>query len=318
MPRNLVWCTFGTFQQNYDAINTDGLCDYAFIPMYVRADHDSLMDDSNVDLQKMLAMAARPGARTKFAISFPHRRNAEVIGHVKAHQGQAKLQDYWNQNIFHHGVLDLEVKPWEHLSINTEVRAVQFPVDGFVPWTHFTEDEFQAKYPECVITGASPMMDCNNNNTMDMFEVMDWVNSSITWNIHPSLAISVSMCTRVYKTSSGMDAKYGDKCADNQTPPGPVFYDLAGYAYNLNYSEFIATFELQAAVTEKLCEVKYRYELLDISLALFDIECEDWEGVCTSTDSNVVKGRDRIGFIYQYSSGTSLAKLKARSIPDCP
>ncbi|XP_049271141.1 uncharacterized protein LOC119388758 [Rhipicephalus sanguineus] len=373
--------------QNYDAINPDGLCDFAFIPMYVRTDHDSLKDDSHVDLQKLFAMATRPATTTKFAISFPHRRNAEVIADVKDPQGQAKLQDYWNKNIFHHAVLDLEVKPWEHLNIQTEVRAVfellktlkawqervnashpktaapqggfvvlgiriwpankkpflgnvtqqmeQFPVDGFVPWTHFTEDEFEAKYPECVITGASPMTDSNNNNTLDMFEVMDWVNSSVTWNIHPSLAVSVSMCTRIYMTSTGMDAKYGDKCVDNQTPPGPSsmycndekkyyhtfdthYPDLAGYGYNLNFSEFIATFELQAAVTEKLCEVKYRYEYLDISLALFNIECEDWEDVCTTTDSNVVKGRDRIGYIHQYSSGTSLAMLKARSIPDCP
>ncbi|XP_049520824.1 uncharacterized protein LOC125944411 [Dermacentor silvarum] len=170
---------------------------------------------------------------------------------------------------------------------------------------------------------------------MDMFQVLEWVNSSTTWNIYPSLAISVSMCTRIYKTSTGMDAKYGDTCVDNGTPPGPSaaycndpkkyyhifdthYPDLVGYSYNTNFGEFMATFELPSAVTEKLCEAKYRYESLDISLALFDIECEDWQGVCVSRDSNVVTGHDRISFIYQYSSGTTIAKLKARSIPDCP
>ncbi|KAL3199059.1 hypothetical protein MRX96_044031 [Rhipicephalus microplus] len=294
-------------------------------------------------------------------------KNAEVIAHVKNPQGEAKLLEYWNRNVFHHAVLDLEVKPWEHLEIQTEVRAVfdllkggfivlgiriwpanktpflgnvteqmeHFPLDGFVPWTHFTEDEFQAKYPECVITGTSPIMARNTNNSLDMFEVLDWVNSSITWNIYPSLAISVSMCPRIYLTSTGTKAQYGDKCVDNHTPPGPFsmycndpkkyfhtfetrYPELTVYSYNLNYSEYMATFENQAAVNEKICEVKYRYEFLDISLALFDIECEDWADVCDTTDNNVVKGRNRIDLIYQYTSGMSLEKLKSRSIPDCP
>ncbi|KAH8042170.1 hypothetical protein HPB51_021254 [Rhipicephalus microplus] len=214
-------------------------------------------------------------------------------------------------------------------------RFRHFPLDGFVPWTHFTEDEFQAKYPECVITGTSPIMARNTNNSLDMFEVLDWVNSSITWNIYPSLAISVSMCPRIYLTSTGMRAQYGDKCVDNHTPPGPFsmycndpkkyfhtfetrYPELTVYSYNLNYSEYMATFENQAAVNEKICEVKYRYEFLDISLALFDIECEDWADVCDTTDNNVVKGRNRIDLIYQYTSGMSLEKLKSRSIPDCP
>ncbi|XP_075539288.1 uncharacterized protein LOC142573976 [Dermacentor variabilis] len=315
------------------------------------------------------------------------KKNAEVIKHVRDPQGQVKLEDYWNRNIYHHAVLDLEVKPWEKLNIESEVRAAfdllkelrgwqqrvnasrpksgaphggfvvlgiriwpanrspflgnvthqmeQFLVDGFLPWTHFTEDEFTAKYPQCVITGASPLKDVNNNNTMDMFQVLDWVNSSTTWNVYPSLAISVSMCTRIYKTSTGTDAKYGDPCEDNATPPGPSsaycgdakkyyhtfdthYPDLAGYSFNANFSAFIATFELPSAVTEKLCEVKHRYESLDISLALFDIECEDWADACTTKDSNVVRGKSRIRAIHLYSSGTTLAKLKARPDPGCP
>ncbi|XP_065291691.1 uncharacterized protein [Dermacentor albipictus] len=384
MPRDLVWCTFGTFPQDYDLIDTDSFCDFAFIPMYVRPSKDTLLDDSHADLQKLFAMAARPAAATKFAISFAHRRNAEVIKHVRDPQGQAKLEDYWNKNIYHHAVLDLEVKPWENLNIESEVRAAfdllkelrgwqkkvnashpkpgaphggfvvlgiriwpanktpflgnvthqmeQFLVDGFLPWTHFTEDEFAAKYPQCVITGASPLTGVNNNNTMDMFQVMDWVNSSTTWNYYPSLAISVSMCTRVYKTSTGMDAKYGDPCVDNKTPPGPSsaycgdakkYYDkfhiyrpdLAPYGYNEKFSAVIATYELWSPVTEKLCEVKERYERSDISLALFDIECEDWANACTGTDSNVIGGTIRIRAIHEYIYDT---KLRGRPDHDCP
>ncbi|XP_065291689.1 uncharacterized protein [Dermacentor albipictus] len=316
--------------------------------------------------------------------SIHSKRNAEVIKHVRDPQGQAKLEDYWNKNIYHHAVLDLEVKPWENLNIESEVRAAfdllkelrgwqkkvnashpkpgaphggfvvlgiriwpanktpflgnvthqmeQFLVDGFLPWTHFTEDEFAAKYPQCVITGASPLTGVNNNNTMDMFQVMDWVNSSTTWNYYPSLAISVSMCTRVYKTSTGMDAKYGDPCVDNKTPPGPSsaycgdakkYYDkfhiyrpdLAPYGYNEKFSAVIATYELWSPVTEKLCEVKERYERSDISLALFDIECEDWANACTGTDSNVIGGTIRIRAIHEYIYDT---KLRGRPDHDCP
>ncbi|KAH6934447.1 hypothetical protein HPB50_024236 [Hyalomma asiaticum] len=243
------------------------------------------------------------------------RKNVEVTADVKKPRGQSKLQSYWTSGIYHHAVLDLEVKPWRGLPVQDEVRKAfdllkalravqaqlntshpsagaphggyivlgvriwpsnrvhflgnvteqmqQFAVDGFVPWTHFTEDEFEANYSDCVITGASPLTAVNNNYTMDMYQVMDWVNSSTTWNIHPSLAISVSMCTRVYLSSTGMDAKYGDACQYNNTPPG---------------------------TSATLCEVKIRYKHLDISLALFDIECEDWQNECTSADSNVVQG----------------------------
>ncbi|XP_049267313.1 uncharacterized protein LOC119376054 isoform X1 [Rhipicephalus sanguineus] len=97
---------------------------------------------------------------------------------------------------------------------------------------------------------------------------MDWVNSSTTWNIHPSLAISVSMCTRVYLTTTGMEAKYGDTCQFNDSPPGTsaTYCDdyrklyltfiieptqLVTYANSENYSEYMSTFETQSAVTEK-------------------------------------------------------------------
>ncbi|KAH8041221.1 hypothetical protein HPB51_014369 [Rhipicephalus microplus] len=41
----------------------------------------------------------------------------------------------------------------------------RFPVDGFVPWTHFTEDEYKANYPSCWITGATPYNNSGDNNT---------------------------------------------------------------------------------------------------------------------------------------------------------
>ncbi|XP_037501966.1 uncharacterized protein LOC119376054 isoform X2 [Rhipicephalus sanguineus] len=166
---------------------------------------------------------------------------------------------------------------------------------------------------------------------------MDWVNSSTTWNIHPSLAISVSMCTRVYLTTTGMEAKYGDTCQFNDSPPGTsaTYCDdyrklyltfiieptqLVTYANSENYSEYMSTFETQSAVTEKLCDVKIRYRNLDISLALFDIECEDWQNECTNAESNVVQGTDRMSYIYQYMSGSgrTAASLLNRTDPSCP
>ncbi|XP_077507701.1 uncharacterized protein LOC144118731 [Amblyomma americanum] len=382
MGRRQVWCVFGTFQQDYDAIDLARACDFAFIPLYTRAGQDTLLDDSHADVQKMLAMVPR-FPRTNFAISFPHGRIADVMAHLRGSSGQNKLQNYWSRNIFHHAVLDLEVKPWQNRSIQNEVSAVfnllrvlrdrqrdlngthpsarapsggfiilgvriwpanealflgnvsqhleRFPVEGLIPWTHFTEDEFAAGYPECIITGASPRNSTNNNNTVSIFQALDWVQNSTSWNIYPSVAMSLTLCTRVYMTSTQATAQFGDTCVNAGTPPGTsdtycndpmklylnfsIMAQETAYAVPPNFTEYLSVFEVIYTATLKLCEVRRRYGA-NVSLALFDIECEDWRNACSSTDSQIVAGANRIRRIYDYSE--HLTHTFIQSDPGCP
>ncbi|KAK8772210.1 hypothetical protein V5799_024548 [Amblyomma americanum] len=235
MGRRQVWCVFGTFQQDYSAIDLARACDFAFIPLYTRAGQDTLLDDSHADVQKMLAMVHR-FPNTSFAISFPHGRIADVMAHLRGSPGRNKLQSYWSMNIFHHAVLDLEVKPWQNRSIQNEVSAV--------------------------------------------FNLLRYCNDPM----------------KLYLNFS-------------------IMADETAYAVPPNFTEYLSVFEVIYTATLKLCEVRRRYGA-NVSLALFDIECEDWRNACDSTDSQVVAGTNRIRRVYEYSERLTDAFLQ--NDPFCP
>ncbi|XP_037514865.2 uncharacterized protein LOC119391259 [Rhipicephalus sanguineus] len=64
-------------------------------------------------------------------------------------------------------ILGIRIWPVNSMEFLKEVNnnLQRFQVDGFVPWTHFTEDEYKASYPSCWITGATPYNNSGDNNT---------------------------------------------------------------------------------------------------------------------------------------------------------
>ncbi|KAH7964004.1 hypothetical protein HPB51_027756 [Rhipicephalus microplus] len=118
------------------------------------------------------------------------------------------------------------------------------------------------------------------------------------WNGYPSLAVSVPMCTRVYKAKAApaamdvpcVDCTWGVKrilnyCNSSLNPYVNTTVDatqnvVVGTSIEAGANDVLSTFESQFPINSKFCEINKLYENLDLGLALYDIEFEDWELGC--------------------------------------
>ncbi|KAH6934262.1 hypothetical protein HPB50_022842 [Hyalomma asiaticum] len=73
MGKRPLLCTFGTYEQEYERIDIDGVCDFAFMPFYSRGRGDTFLDDGHPVVRKMLRLAVSARS-TAYAISIPQRR----------------------------------------------------------------------------------------------------------------------------------------------------------------------------------------------------------------------------------------------------
>ncbi|XP_049520874.1 uncharacterized protein LOC119445182 [Dermacentor silvarum] len=238
---------------------------------------------------------ARKGSHIKLDVL---RGTAFARGHMGSTGGQNTLRNYWTtKKIFHYGVLNLEVKPWEAVPIDNRVkqafdflkaaRAQQemlktahpgppspargfvvlgirlwpanmapflaaidnefksFMVDGLIPLTHINEDEFVAGYTECWISGGAPYqlaLGSNNSNVLGMY------CTSLNPYENPTLDVTQNV--------------------------------VVGTSRNIRATDVLSTFESRLTINSKLCDINERFRNLDIGLAVFDLECEDWSRRC--------------------------------------
>ncbi|KAH8041246.1 hypothetical protein HPB51_014394 [Rhipicephalus microplus] len=349
MGKRPLLCTFGTYEQEYERIDIDGVCDFAFMPFYSRGGGDTLLDDGHPVVQKMLRLAATAHS-TAYAISIPQRQHLRALEDLLSVLGQQKVHEYWTMfHVYHYGVLDMEVRPDNliaHRRVNAvfnllkELRAEQqrleeddataassergfivlgfrlwpqnmasflrllarelstFMVDGLIPLTHISRDEFVDRYPGCWVTGAAPYDVPPNTEEFHMLgmkKTMEVIGNQTEWNAYPSLAVSVSMCTRLYMVKSSRTL-YAP-CVDHQQPPNTmsafcqdplnvyVNRTMDGKQFTMisrpeGSDVLLATFESSATITTKVCLIMREHKYLDVGLALFDIDCEDWSKRC--------------------------------------
>ncbi|KAH7960151.1 hypothetical protein HPB49_017426 [Dermacentor silvarum] len=212
-----------------------------------------------------------------------------------------------------------------------------FIVDGLIVLTHLTVDEHQAGLP-CVITGGAPYEINVTTNLLGMVNVMRHIQKQTEWNRKLSMAISVSMCTRVYMPEKHADLD--EKCVDHIRRPnstaafcndphsiygGPTTVRCGHYtalSTSENTPPLVATFETNETVSEKAhiiisisfqyCKIKKNFTDLSIGLAIFDVECEDWQQNCTDLNTPI-PGIDRFRDIAAYV--TSVANVTGNQLP---
>ncbi|XP_050025479.2 uncharacterized protein [Dermacentor andersoni] len=125
---------------------------------------------------------------------------------------------------------------------------------------------------------------------------MEVIDNFTAWKSSPSLAVSVSMCTRVYKAQAAktMDApcvrsKFGVNTTSSycqsldpyENPATDVTQKVVvGTSRNIRATDILSTFETRITINSKLCDINKMFANMDIGLALFDLECEDWTRVC--------------------------------------
>ncbi|KAL3199244.1 hypothetical protein MRX96_043972 [Rhipicephalus microplus] len=200
-------------------------------------------------------------------------------------------------------------------------------LDGLIVLTHLTVDEYQAGLP-CVITGGAPYELNTTTNLLGMLAVMKNIDKQTDWNRNVSMAISVSLCTRVYMPEKR--AELDEKCIDHIRRPNTTaafcndplsIYNApttvrCGHYTAMSASEstppLVATFETNETVSEKYCKVRKNFGGLSVGLAIFDVECEDWQGKCTALKTPM-PGTDRFRDIASYVA--SVANVTGDKLP---
>ncbi|KAL1474963.1 hypothetical protein MTO96_020403 [Rhipicephalus appendiculatus] len=79
-----------------------------------------------------------------------------------------------------------------------------------------------------------------------------------------------------------------------------------------NTPPLVATFETNETVSEKYCKVRKHFGGLSVGLAIFDVECEDWQGNCTALKTPI-PGTDRFRDIAAYVA--SVANVTGDKLP---
>ncbi|KAH6932129.1 hypothetical protein HPB50_003032 [Hyalomma asiaticum] len=247
-------------------------------------------------------------------------------------------------------ILGIRIWPMNSMEFLKEVgnNLERFQVDGFVPWTHFTEDEYKANYPSCWITGATPYNNSGDNNTniWGAVQVLDWVNKSTKWNKQLSISVSFSLCTRVYEAAAAQELDNPCKKSNFTIPTTSsevrsciypdftrthyavrkleayyqgcyysIYGNIEGFGNSTRldqkrYTPFtiqpggdIAVYEIAKHIKKKLCWMKVRYTEFEISIALFDLECEDWIGKCDKDGYRTLNGTKRLREVTTYARG---------------
>ncbi|KAH6932130.1 hypothetical protein HPB50_003033 [Hyalomma asiaticum] len=377
-----LFCTIGVHMQDYDKMDLE-VCDYAFIPYYVRG-RDTFVDDSNRITKKLLNKAVA-STKTSYAISVPHANRTAALSDLKSSTGQATISYYWTlKNVFHYGVFDIGVQDHEvgertkifkeafdllkafrdeqeklKVANPSQKRPARgFVVAGFYLWqdtktpalrtfessmrtllvdaviivTHLTVDEHQANL-ECFITGGAPYtITSKNPNLYGMVEIMKQVSKQMAWTSDVTLVISVSLCTRVYMPEKTLTPgkELDIKCVDHLRRPNTTaafcndpmslysnsdvikFGHYTGISVSQGTTPLVSTYETNETVSEKYCMLRDQFDSLTFGLALFDVECEDWERKC-SVSSTPIAGKDRFNDIVSFFRRVS--KLDHAKLP---
>ncbi|XP_054923427.2 uncharacterized protein [Dermacentor andersoni] len=158
---------------------------------------------------------------------------------------------------------------------------------------------------------------------MDVLRTMPWLPV-------PSLAVSFTMCTRMYKPKSALNID--SKCEDSMMPPNSTaeFCNFGIEAYRspmLNVKQhtiyaitggrpdLLATYDNADTINWKMCSVKRRYRGISLGMALFDIECEDWANVCHAHTKELAN-QTRIRAVVDYFRNK--ATVRVHSNVNCP
>ncbi|XP_075743902.1 uncharacterized protein LOC142802757 [Rhipicephalus microplus] len=128
------------------------------------------------------------------------------------------------------------------------------------------------------------------------------------------MAVSVSMCTRVYSARGGAAAmdvpcKYNNWginttfnfCNSLRPYSNPTIDATQNVVVGrTSANNMLSTFESQITINSKFCDINKMYGNLDLGLALYDLECEDWGLVCPPRTAGI-HATNRFGKVSQHT-----------------
>ncbi|KAH6931958.1 hypothetical protein HPB50_001845 [Hyalomma asiaticum] len=324
LPARSLVCVLGGRSEEYDRLAVDGLCDVALVPYYaLPAGGDTFLNDDHAVTQAVLQMAAK-AIKTTYGIHVPLKKLLQAKNDLNRQKSRDRMKNYWvEHNIYHYAVLDLEIGPngkaasnvvrrvfallklfakiqdairhelslerkteaqpdayvilGVHLWVSTNdklFKALQknvrsFSISALIARTHITERDHNG----CKTNGPAPYEIENNDNIMGMANAVAYVRT-FAWVQRTSLAVSFTLCTRWYRPKK----------------------------------EFLVGVDcLRDAVTVSssgtMCSLSIEYRRLNLAVALFDVECDDWHSECKRPSASHMRRFERTRRMRAYLRG---------------
>ncbi|KAH6932691.1 hypothetical protein HPB50_008736 [Hyalomma asiaticum] len=219
-----------------------------------------------------------------------------------------------------------------------EHHVLSFPISGLIVRTHITQREALNFFNGCSIAGPTPYK-INNSQAMGMASVVPYAKKFARAR-HTPLVISFTLCTRQYR--SNKELRIDAKCSKNATTMAtsssicsekPGFYGNQAIdktqhtAYSWKKPDLVATYDTADTMKWKasiksarvlVCSLERKHRPLNLSVALFDVECDDWRDKCTKPSASHMKGSERTRSLRAYLRRLSRRGSKRDGGDDCP
>ncbi|KAL3244882.1 hypothetical protein MRX96_018471 [Rhipicephalus microplus] len=193
-----------------------------------------------------------------------------------------------------------------------------FPISGLLVRTHVTHREASTLPSQCSITGPAP------------YSTVSYVKK-LPWTRHTPLVISFTLCTRLYQSEA--ELRIDAKCRENATvtttsstmcSENPGFYASQAIdktqhtAYSWKKPDLLATYDTADTMKWKVCSLEREHRPLNLSVALFNVECDDWRGKCAKPSTSHMKASARTRALRAYLRRLSRRASVNASADGCP
>ncbi|KAH8040997.1 hypothetical protein HPB51_013400 [Rhipicephalus microplus] len=311
--RSLV-CVVGGRTDEYGPMRLDGLCDVALLPFYaLRKGGDTFLNDSDKVTQQLLHKAAK-AVRTSYGIHVPFKKLSKVRDDLIRRRAQNKLKKYWaNKNIYHYAILDLRIWPNGNASSDEVVGKAFGVLKKFRSiqdnMRHVTSKNNTEKQRNAYVILGVHLRVATNKELFEALEhhvriefQLQWshfngveVASTVSyvkklpWTWHTPLVISFTLCTRLYQSEA--ELRIDAKCRKNATV---------------------------TTTSSMVCSLEREHRPLNLSVALFNVECDDWRGKCAKPSTSHMKASARTRALRAYLRRLSRGASVNASADGCP
>nr|XP_050041072.2 uncharacterized protein LOC126538016 isoform X2 [Dermacentor andersoni] len=194
-------------------------------------------------------------------------------------------------------------------ALQANVRS--FTISALIARTHVTERDHDG----CKTNGPAPYEIENNDHIMGMANAVAYVRT-FPWVQRTSLAVSFTLCAHWYRPKKeflvGVDcvkdvmsvSSSGTVCSEKPDFFANQAVDKTQHtAFSWQVPDLMATYDTADTMQWKMCSLAFEYRRLNLAVALFDVECDDWQSECTLPSASQMRGHERTRRMRAYLRG---------------
>ncbi|KAH6934106.1 hypothetical protein HPB50_020044 [Hyalomma asiaticum] len=214
-------------------------------------------------------------------------------------------------------------------ALRKSVRS--FAISALIARTHVVE----RGYDHCKTNGPAPYEIENDDHVMGMANTVAYVRT-FAWVQRTSLAVSFTLCALRYRPKKefvvGVEcvkgvvatSSSGALCAEKPDFFANQAVDKTQHtAFSWQIPDLMATYDTADTMQWKasgphlaflMCSLAFEYQRLNLAVALFDVECDDWQFECTHPSASHMRGYERTRRLRAYLRGMQSSSNKSGNV----